>query len=239
IGWSSTTNTLFCLAANSLIFFSWRIAFRRLAQHAAHDRAPLLPRADLEQGPYDTCSVPHNLHSHSAACLGGRLDTAAIVFDRQCEPLVACGKGQVDLFRARVACRVADRLLGDPVEVRRGLEPLQTARQPARKLDRNAIHRLAARTQLLERVARDHVLDRLEQQRDARELLAEAVVQIVADPLVLALAHLPDLGLEPPDLAHEALRDERHLARSRELTLQLVLSLDRLGDVLKSTPVGE
>ena len=37
------------------------------------------------------------------------------------------------------------------------------------------------------------------------QLLAETVMQIVADPLVLALAHLPDLGFEPPDLAHEAL----------------------------------
>src|SRR6185295_14715683 len=175
---------------------------------------------------------------------------------------------------------IADRLLRDPIEVRRGREPVQAAREVARELDRNAIERLAARAELLERgreavaiemhgrqperesaygrnalldqvshgvhahrelrrIARDRVLDGLEQQRDARELLAKAVVQIVADPLVLALAHLPDLGLEPPDLAHEALRDERHLARSRELALQLVLSLDRLGDVLNSTPVGE
>src|SRR6185369_16361902 len=151
MGWSSTTNTLFCLAANSLIFFSWRIAFRRLAQHAAHDRAPLLPRADLEQGPYDTCSVPHNLHSHSAACLRGRLDTAAIVFDRQREARIARGKGQPDLFRARMARCIADRLLRDPIEVRRGREPVQAAREVARELDRNAIERLAARAELLER----------------------------------------------------------------------------------------
>ena len=42
----------------------------------------------------------------------------------------------------------------------------------------------------LRRIARDRVLDRPQQQRDARELLTETVVEIVADSLVLALAHL-------------------------------------------------
>ncbi len=73
----------------------------------------------------------------------------------------------------------------------------------------------------LRSVAGDRVLERLQQQRDARELLGEAVVKVVADSLVLALAHLSYLGLEPPNLADEAFRDERRLARSRELALQL------------------
>ncbi len=99
---------------------------------------PCLPRAYLEQGANDTCSVAHYLHAHAAACLRGRHDTAAVVFDRQREPLVVRGERQADLLRRRVARRVADRLLGDPIEVRRGREPVQIAGQPARELDRNA-----------------------------------------------------------------------------------------------------
>src|SRR4051794_35559003 len=106
----------------------------------------------------------------------------------------------------------------------------QTERQSSHR--RNALFDVVAQgmhaRRELRRVARDRTLERLQQQRDSRELLAEAVVQIVADSFVLALAPLTNVGLEPPDLAHQALRNERRLTRPRELALQLVLRFDRL-----------
>ena len=86
------------------------------------DGSTALTVAHLELAAHAIGAVPHRAQAEAlAACQRGVGDADAVVADGEHHVIARAGEADLDGLRAAVAGRVGERLLRDPVEVRRVL----------------------------------------------------------------------------------------------------------------------
>src|SRR5439155_20256795 len=120
---------------------------RLTGQLAGHDRASPGRRADSERGAHAARAVAHD---PEAVALGTLPDARAVVAHRDGDSIVVLELDR-DAARLAVLDRVADRLLGDPVEVRRAGGVLDRNRSLADEMAVDVRKQVVLRRQLAQR----------------------------------------------------------------------------------------